>query len=218
MRSMRPRERVVHRDLKPANIKGQGGRHRQGPRLRARESARPIGLGRSAHRSIASPTFMQTSANARVLIGTAAYMSPSRPRGRSADKRSDIWAFGCVLHEMLTDTPSLRGRPVRHARVRPDEGTGLERAAAATPASVRRLLRRCLAKDRNQRLADISDARLDLAEAVETAPPPPRRPERDVRAPCRGSSRRLRVCSRSVGRSRAQVLARTVVRSVADAS
>ena len=101
-----------------------------------------------------------------MIIGTAAYMSPEQARGQAVDKRTDIWAFGCVLYEMLTGQPAFSGESV------PDIIAGvLERTPqwevlrAETPVAVSRLLRRCLEKDLRRRLHDIADARLDIEEA-----------------------------------------------------
>jgi len=104
-----------------------------------------------------------------VILGTAAYMSPEQARGRAADKRSDIWAFGCVLFEMLTGK-----RPFKAEDVSGTVAAILERQPSwdqlptATPTSIRRLLRRCLEKNPGRRLHDIADARLEIDEALAT--------------------------------------------------
>ena len=100
------------------------------------------------------------------VLGTPAYMSPEQARGQPVDRRADIWAFGCCLYECLSGRRRLQGRHGdRHARRRPRQGAGLERARRSRPASSpRRLLRRCLAKDVRRRLQHIGDARLDLEE------------------------------------------------------
>src|SRR5213078_992179 len=84
-----------------------------------------------------------------VLLGTAAYMSPEQAKGKAVDKRSDIWAFGCVLFEMLTGKQSFSGET-------------LTDIPASTPDAIRRLLRRCLTKDAKQRLRDVGEARITI--------------------------------------------------------
>ena len=105
-----------------------------------------------------------------VLLGTSAYMAPEQAKGRPADRRSDIWAFGCVLYEMLTGRRAFQGEDVSDTlaailRGEPDWSV----LPAATPEPVRRLLRRCLAKDRRTRLPDVAAGVLDIDDAL-TAP------------------------------------------------
>ena len=105
-----------------------------------------------------------------MILGTAAYMSPEQAKGRTVDKRSDVWAFGCVLYEMLTGARAFAGDDVSDTlaavlRAEPDWRT----LPPETPASIRRLLRRCLEKDRKRRLSDAADARLEIEDAL-TAP------------------------------------------------
>jgi len=173
---------IIHRDLKPANIKlrpdgavkvldfGLAKLTEAGTAGRA-GGAGDVGAGFSRPDTL-SPTITSPAmmTGIGVLLGTAAYMSPEQAKGRPADKRSDIWAFGCVLYEMLTgrrafdgdDVPEtlaaiLRGEP-EWARLPPD-----------TPSGVRTLLRRCVQKTPRQRLAAIADVRLEL-EAVASEP------------------------------------------------
>ena len=102
-----------------------------------------------------------------VLLGTAAYMSPEQAKGRPADKRSDIWAFGCVLYEMLTGRRAFDGDDVADTLAEVLKGTPDWTALpATTPQGIRRLLRRCLEKDRKERLADLGTARLDIKDAL----------------------------------------------------
>ena len=100
-----------------------------------------------------------------IILGTAAYMSPEQARGRPADKRSDIWAFGAVLYEMLTGKRAFDGDDISYTlanilKSEPDWNA----LPADTPAAVRRVLRRCLEKDPKRRTHDIADVRLDLDE------------------------------------------------------
>jgi serine/threonine protein kinase/Tol biopolymer transport system component len=160
---------IVHRDLKPANIKVRpdgtvkvldfGLAKMLGP-----AEAGHYGNDRSVHLQAdvtVSPTMTSPAVTSMgVVLGTAAYMSPEQARGQFVDKRSDIWAFGCVLYEMLT------GRTVfARATIADTVAAILEREPdwsalpSTTPISLRRLLRRCLDKNRNQRLRDIADAR-----------------------------------------------------------
>jgi eukaryotic-like serine/threonine-protein kinase len=158
---------IIHRDLKPANIALTGDANVKlldFGLAKTTESAGGVSLAVTDSPTITSPAMMT---GVGVILGTAAYMSPEQAKGRAADKRSDIWAFGCVLYEMLTarrpftgDTMSdvlaaILGREPDWARL--PEGTS---------AAIRRLLRRCLEKDRRQRLADAADVRLDIEEAL----------------------------------------------------
>ncbi len=113
--------------------------------------------------TITTPAMTQ----AGVILGTAAYMSPEQAKGRHADKRSDVWAFGCVLFEMLAGRRIFRGDDVTDVLVavlsQEPDWTALP---AATPPAIHRVLRRSLERDRRRRLADIADARLELDEAL----------------------------------------------------
>jgi serine/threonine-protein kinase len=147
-------KRVVHRDLKPANVKVT-------PDARVKildfglakaftsESDRPTSSG------VDSPTLTMGATQAGVVLGTAAYMAPEQVRGKEADRRADIWAFGLVLYELLTGEKLFKGSDASEtmARVLTQE-PNLDRA----PASVRRLLRECLKKDPAERLRGIEAA------------------------------------------------------------
>ena len=102
-----------------------------------------------------------------VILGTAAYMSPEQARGKAVDKRTDIWAFGCVLYELLTGKQAFHGEDVTDilaavVRAEPD----WQALPAATPLKIRDLLRRCLQKDKTQRFRDAGDARIEIEDAL----------------------------------------------------
>ena len=159
---------VVHRDLKPANIKvtadGKVKLLDFGLAKAFEGETKPVSLSNS-------PTVSQMATQHGIILGTAAYMSPEQARGREVDRRTDIFAFGAVLYEMLTGRPAFEGEDVteilgRVVAVEPD----WNRLPSATPPPLRRLLRRALKKDPRQRLADIHDARLEIEEASNAGP------------------------------------------------
>jgi Tol biopolymer transport system component len=116
-----------------------------------------------------SPTISAIGTRSGVILGTAAYMSPEQARGLVVDKRSDIWAFGCVLFEMLTGRAAF-GRATVTDTFAAIVNADPEWTALPPSAPLRRLLRRCLEKDSRLRLRDIADARLDLQEAAGSSP------------------------------------------------
>ncbi len=153
---------VVHRDLKPANI-----------RLTRDDGVKVLdfGLAKLAEHGAAvsdqSPTITSPASGAGVLLGTAPYMSPEQVKGKAVDARTDVWAFGCVLFEMLT------GRRAFDAESTPEllaailhNDVDWKLLPAHTPSSIRRLLRRCLEKDAKLRLHHLADARLDIDDAM----------------------------------------------------
>ena len=161
---------IVHRDLKPANIKIRADGTVKVLDFGLAKAMDPTGVmphGVSQSPTITTPAMTQ----AGVILGTAAYMSPEQARGKVVDKRADIWAFGCVLYEMLVGRRVFDGDEVSDTLAfvltKDPDWSALP---ADTPAAIRRLLRRCLVKDRSNRLPDIGSARLDLDEAV-TEPP-----------------------------------------------
>ena len=153
---------VVHRDLKPANIKvtpdGQVKVLDFG--LAKALAPQPTATVAPEHLpTIAGPTMTA----AGVLLGTAAYMSPEQARGQPVDKRADIWAFGCVLYQMVSGTRAFEGSTISDtiAAVLRSE-PGLDRLSPTIPLGMRSLLAHCLHKDPKQRLRDIGDARREL--------------------------------------------------------
>ena len=154
---------VIHRDLKPANITRTPEGKIKVLDLGLAKAMATEASGDSASLSL-SPTVTSAGTVAGTLLGTAAYMSPEQVKGKEADRRADIWAFGCVLFEMLTGKVTFRGETLSEVmasvlRDRPDEDT----LPADTPAAVKYLLKRCLDPDRSTRLRDIGEARIALS-------------------------------------------------------
>jgi serine/threonine protein kinase/Tol biopolymer transport system component len=161
---------IIHRDLKPANIKVRGD---GAVKVLDFGLAKAMDPARASTVNAAnSPTLTAHATALGMIIGTAAYMSPEQARGKTVDKRADIWAFGCVLHEMLTGTPLFAGDSVPETlglifSREPDLAT----LPADTPAHIRALIARCLVKDPRLRLRDIGEARLALDAAHDTTGP-----------------------------------------------
>ena len=130
---------VVHRDLKPANIKLTPGRQGEGPRLRPCEGARSVTTSGPGRDATMSPTITSLGTVAgRDLSAPPAYMSPEQARGRRVDKRADIWAFGCVLYEMLTGELAFAGETISDTMAaRVDARARLERDSPTVPPRVR---------------------------------------------------------------------------------
>ena len=165
---------IIHRDLKPANIKitpdgvvkvldfGLA-------KLTEAAASGARGADVTISPTITSPAMMT---GIGVLLGTAAYMSPEQAKGREADKRSDIWGFGCVLYEMLTGTRPFDGEDVSDTlanvlKIDPDWSA----LPSEIPPAIRTLLQSCLTKDRRRRVADISTALFVLEKGASLAPP-----------------------------------------------
>jgi serine/threonine protein kinase len=155
---------VVHRDLKPANIK-----------LTDADVVKVLdfGLAKVIEENAGSidvstsPTISHMATEAGVILGTAAYMSPEQAKGKSVDRRADIWSFGCVLLEMLTGKNTFSGETITDTLaavvLREPDWSGLPESM---PSSIRELLERCLRKDQRQRLQAIGDARITIEEVL----------------------------------------------------
>ena len=156
---------IIHRDLKPANIKVRPDGTVKILDFGLAKAMDPAGA--SSANAMNSPTLSMHATQAGIILGTAAYMSPEQAAGKAVDKRSDLWAFGVVLLEMLTGRQVFAGETVTHvlASVLKDapDWTGLP---VQTPAPIRQLLRRCLEKDRKRRLDSAADARLEIEDAL----------------------------------------------------
>jgi serine/threonine protein kinase/Tol biopolymer transport system component len=155
---------IIHRDLKPANVKITPD---------GKVKVLDFGLAKAFAGDVAdsnpsqSPTLSAVATMQGVLLGTAAYMSPEQARGKAIDKRTDIWAFGCVLYELLCGRPAFEGEDITEilaavVKTEPD----WTRLPEATPLTIRTLLRRCLRKDRRQRLQDAAGVRIEIDDEL----------------------------------------------------
>jgi len=159
---------IIHRDLKPANIK-----------LRPDGTVKVLdfGIAKALEPDLLtsapqSPMLTTPATQVGVILGTAAYMSPEQARGKPVDERTDIWAFGCVLYEMLTGQPTFGGEDVTVTLARVlERETDMDSLPAAIAPAVRQTLILCLQKDVRKRVADIRDVRLALEGAFETVSP-----------------------------------------------
>ena len=162
---------IIHRDLKPANVK-----------LRSDGTVKVLDFGlakavEGAGRAgvvggvSMSPTRSNHATQAGIILGTAAYMAPEQAKGRSVDRRVDIWAFGVVLYEMLTGRRAFEGEDVSDLLVAVlSKDVNLGALPVGTPPRLRALVRACLVRDPRQRLRDIGDARLVLDKITAGTP------------------------------------------------
>ncbi|HKQ60366.1 MAG TPA: protein kinase [Candidatus Polarisedimenticolaceae bacterium] len=162
---------IVHRDLKPANVRLTPEGKVKVLDFGLAKALDPAGsVPAPASDTRLSPTVTSLGTVAGMILGTAAYMSPEQARGRPADRRADIWAFGVVLFEMLTGRRLFEGETISDTlaavlKTEPD----LTLLPARTPPALRRLLQRCLDRDPRQRLRDIGEARVLLSHELEEA-------------------------------------------------
>jgi Tol biopolymer transport system component len=160
---------IIHRDLKPANVKITPAgivKVLDFGLAKLEIGAVSVDYLQGAQHLSHSPTVLSSGTRAGAIVGTAPYMSPEQARGLPVDKRADVWAFGCVLYEMLTGRRAFERDTVADVLVaileRDPDWSALPEH---TPSSLRRLLRRCMEKEPRRRLRDMADARLEIDEA-----------------------------------------------------
>ncbi|HVS02316.1 MAG TPA: protein kinase, partial [Thermoanaerobaculia bacterium] len=179
---------IVHRDLKPANVMIDGQGQVKVLDFGLAKALAAEGGGSPRSDLLDSPTLTYQGTVAGVVLGTAAYMSPEQARGGAVDARADVWAFGCVLYEMLCGRRAFAGSSMADTLGAVVAGEpDWSALPSSLPAPVRKVLRRCLAKDPRQRLHHVADARIELADVLAGAPgePADQRPAARMRPPIR---------------------------------
>jgi hypothetical protein len=158
---------IIHRDLKPANIKVRADGTVKVLDFGLAKAMMPDAVSASAASAVSSPTITSPAQMTRagIIIGTASYMAPEQARGKAVDQRADVWAFGCVLFEMLSGRRAFPGDEIADvlARVIQSE-PDWQLLPKSTPRALTTLLQRCLRKDPARRIHSIADVRLDLEE------------------------------------------------------
>ncbi len=162
---------IIHRDLKPANIKVRPDGTVKVLDFGLAKALEPTGA-MSASNSMSPTITTPAMTQAGMILGTAAYMSPEQAKGKAVDKRADIWAYGCVLFEMLSGRPPFTGDTVSETLADVMKSAPpWQTLSASVPANLQALIRRCLVKEPRQRIRDVGDVRLALEGAFETTAP-----------------------------------------------